>query len=416
MKLTTKSVAKLLRKGMPGKRTDTGGLDSVRGLMLEVTGRFTGNWQLRYALNGVERYMGLGSAKDFSLTEARARARQARQKLSDGVDPLAVRQAERAAQAAASAKRITFAEAAQRYIEQHRDAWRNAKHGQQWTNTLRDYAFPVLGSMDVADVDTAAVLRAIEPIWKDRTETAARVRQRIESIIDWAAVRGFRPRGDNPARWKGHLSEVLPARDKIARQQHHAAMPYRDLPAFIAELRQRDGVAARALEFCILTAARTGEVVGAHWSEIDLSTRTWTVPPGRIKGGREHRVPLSDRALAILEALPREADNEFCFIGPRTAGLTDMALAKALKRMNRTETVTVHGFRSSFMDWAHEQSAFAKVVIDQSLAHVVSDKVEAACRRGDLFDKRRKLMQAWGTYCSTPPSRQAANVVSLGGR
>jgi integrase len=272
----------------------------------------------------------------------------------------------------------------------------------------------VLGGMAVSDIDTPAALRAIEPIWLTKTETASRVRGRIESVLDWATVRGYRS-GDNPARWKGHLAEVLPARGQVARPVHHAAMPYREIPAFMAALREREGVAARALEFAILTAARTGEVIGARWSEIDLDSAVWVVPSGRMKGGREHRVPLSERAVELLRALPIEDGNAYVFMGPRAgSGLSNMSMTAVLRRMGHGG-VTVHGMRSTFMDWAHEQTAFPKAAIDMALAHVVSDKVEAAYRRGDLLAKRRQLAEAWSKYCCSPPAERG-DVVPIRGR
>jgi integrase len=256
----------------------------------------------------------------------------------------------------------------------------------------------------VAAIDTGLVLKCIEPIWQQKTETASRVRGRIESVLDWATVRGYRT-GDNPARWKGHLAEVLPARSQIQKPNHHAALPFAEVPEFVAALTKREGVAARALEFTILTAARTGEVIGARWEEIDTAAKLWTVPAGRIKGGREHRVPLSDRVLDVLRALPTERGNDFVFIGP------NMALAAVLKRMARDD-ITVHGFRSTFRDWAAERTNYPNHVVEMALAHVVGNKVEAAYRRGDLFDKRRRLMGEWARYCTTPLAK-GNNVVAI---
>jgi integrase len=264
---------------------------------------------------------------------------------------------------------------------------------------MRDYVFPKLGKLAVADVDLGSVLAVLEPIWPTKTETASRVRGRIEAVLDWAAVRNYRT-GDNPARWKGHLEHVLAARARLARQRHHPALPYSEVPAFMGALRQRDGIGARALEFTILTAARTGEVIGARWDEIDLDAKSWTVPPGRMKAAREHRVPLSDRAIEILTSLPMEKSNPFVFIGTRAGGLSDMAMWSVLRRMDRAD-ITTHGFRSSFRDWAAETTAYPNDVVEMALAHTVGNKVEAAYRRGDLFDKRRRLMADWAKYCST---------------
>ena len=391
MTLTVKQVAKLTT---PGRYGDD------RGLYLQVTPAGVRSWLLRYERGGVERAMGLGPVGDFTLEEARERARKARQLLRDGIDPLDARKAERSAQALEAAKAVTFKEAATQYFDQHERKWRNAKHRAQFLSTLESYAFPVLGKLPVAAIDTGLVLKAIEPIWQSKTETANRVRGRIESVLDWATVRGYRT-GDNPARWKGHLAEVLPARGQISPHQHHAALPFAEVPEFMAQLATREGIAARALEFTILTAARTGEVIGAQWPEFgDLAAKQWTVPAGRMKGQREHRVPLSDRAVAVLKALPREAD--FVFPGGRKGiAISNMAMAQLLKRMGRLK-ITVHGFRSAFRDWAAERTNYPNHVVEMALAHVVGDKVEAAYRRGDLFEKRRKLMEAWEAYCTTP--------------
>ncbi|MEQ1865631.1 MAG: site-specific integrase [Micropepsaceae bacterium] len=264
---------------------------------------------------------------------------------------------------------------------------------------MKQYAFPALGKLPVAAIDTGLVLRVVEPIWPDKTETASRVRNRIESVLDWATVRGYRS-GDNPARWKGHLAEVLPARNQIAKPQHHAALPFTEVPTFMSELRVRDGIAARALELTILTAARTGEVTGAQWQEIELEEKVWTIPEGRIKGGREHRVPLSDRAVAILKKIPREG--QFVFPGARKGhAISNMAMDAVLRRLGYKDgRATVHGFRSTFRDWAAERTAYPNHVVEMALAHSVGNKVEAAYRRGDLFEKRRRLMTEWAHYCS----------------
>lgn len=390
MGLTVKQIEKLMEPGRFG---------DGHGLYLQVISPTNRSWLLRYERGGRERWMGLGPLHTFSLDEARVRARKARQQLADGIDPLDARKHERAKQALEAAKVVTFKEATQQYFDQHERKWRNAKHRAQFLSTLQTYAYPVFGKFPVAEINTGLVLKAIEPLWLDKTETANRVRGRIESVLDWATVRGYR-QGDNPARWKGHLSEVLPARGQIAPHQHHRALPFAAVPDFMAQLSGREGIGARALELTILTAARTGEVIGAQWSEIDLKAKLWTIPAGRMKGDREHRVPLSDKAVAILKALPREA--EFVFPGRRKGiAISNMAMAELLKRMGRNDA-TVHGFRSSFRDWAAERSNFQNHVIEMALAHVIGDKVEAAYRRGDLFEKRRKLMEAWAAYCTTP--------------
>jgi len=322
---------------------------------------------------------------------------------------LEVRKAERAAAALAEARALTFEAAAQAYFNAHERGWKNRKHRAQFLSTLKTYAYPKIGKLSVAAIDTGLVLKVIEPIWHDKTETANRVRGRVEAVLDWATVRGYRV-GDNPARWRGHLSEALPAREKIQKTVHHAALAYDELPEFMMALSQRDGVAARALEFTILTAARTGEVVGATWDEINLEEKSWIVPAGRIKGGREHRVPLSERALKILHALPTEKDNPFVFIGPRRGGLSNMAMAAVVQRMGRDD-ITVHGFRSTFRDWCAERTNYPNHIVEMALAHVVGDKVEAAYRRGDLFAKRIKLMADWARFATTKPATESGDKV-----
>ena len=369
--------------------------------------------------------MGLGSAATFDLDQARKRAKEAREKLADKIDPLMARRAERAALALAAATSKTFKECAEEYITANRDGWRNPKHGAQWTATLATYAYPIIGKLPVADINTGLVLKVLEQpveaergypagtLWSARRETASRLRGRIESILGWATVRGYRS-GDNPARWKDHIEAAVAKKAKVA-VTHHPALPYAEIPAFMAALGERDGVAARALEFTILTAARTGEVIGAKWGEFDLDAATWVIPGKRMKGGKEHRVPLSDRAVELLRGAYRE-DSEFVFIGAQSgAGLSNMSLTAVLKRMGRGD-ITTHGFRSTFTDWATERTAFPKEAVDMALAHAVSDKVEAAYRRGDLLNKRRRLAADWATYCTTAPVATGATVTPLRGR
>jgi integrase len=403
MTLTTKSIAKLKEPGRYG---------DGHGLYLQVLSPANRSWLFRYERNGRgERWMGLGPLHTIDLTEARERARKARQQLLDGIDPLDARAAERTQRVLEAARTITFEKAAQSYFDAHERKWRNAKHRAQYLSSLKTYAFPKIGSLPVAAIDVSLVLKVIEPIWQEKTETANRVRGRIESVLDWATVRGYRA-GDNPARWKGYIENVLPSRSAIQKPIHHAALAFDDLPEFMVALRQRDGVAARALEFTILTAARTGEAIGATWKEIDLTEKVWTVPAGRIKGGREHRVPLSDRVREILGELPREKNNPFVFIGPRKDGLSNMAIASVLSRMDRGD-ITVHGFRSTFRDWAAERTNYPNHVVEMALAHVVGDKVEAAYRRGDLFAKRVRLMADWARFCTTAPAQVTAKVVPM---
>ncbi len=343
--------------------------------------------------------MGLGSVADFTLEEARDKARDARRALADGRDPLTEKRAKMAASSLAAAKTITFRDAAQHYYDQHKAQWQNPKHAAQFLSTLRDYVFPHFGELPVGEIGTSEVLRALEPIWHSKTETASRVRGRVEKVLAWATVRGFR-NGDNPARWTGHLKEALPARSRISAVSHHAALPHADIPHFMSVLSAREGSSARALEYTIICAARTSEVTGARWDEIDLENRVWTIPAERMKAGKEHRVPLSPSAVKTLRALPREEGNSFVFAGLRRGtGISNMAMASVLKRMG-FDHVTVHGFRSTFRDWAAESTSYANHVVEMALAHTIINKVEAAYRRGDLFDKRRELMRDWAKYCS----------------
>ena len=389
-KLSARKIA-TLRK--PGRHGDG------HGLYLQITPAGVKSWLLRYQVAGRERFYGLGPIHTVSLAEARERARRARLLILDGIDPIDARKAERAERALAAARQMTFEVAALAYFNQHSPKWGNAKHRQQYLNTMRDYAFPHIGRLSVADIDTGLVLKCIEPIWQDKTETASRVRGRIESVLDWCSVRGYRT-GDNPARWKGHLAHLLPARSQIQKTVHLRAMPIDDLPTFMVALRERKGVAAQALEFTILTAARTGEAIGAKWNEIDFDKKVWTIPTDRMKARKEHRVPLSDRAVEILGDLPRERGNPFLFIGAQKGlPLSDMAMLSVLRRMGRSD-ITVHGFRSTFRDWAAEQTAYPNHVVEMALAHVIGNKAEAAYRRGDLFEKRRKLMDDWAVFCT----------------
>ena len=330
----------------------------------------------------------------------------------------------RAAEAAAklaAARKLTFAEAAQRYFNQHASKWHSAKHREAFLGTLAALAFPVLGSMDVAAIDTPDILRAIEPHWTTKAVTIDRTRNRIEQVLDWCVVRGHWPPGTNPAKWKGHLDQVLPPARKVAPVAHHAAMDYRQLPAFMDELRRLDSVAARALELLILTAARTKEIIGAQWSEIDFDSKTWIVPAQRMKGGREHRVPLSLAAIDLLHKLPQQAGNPHLFIGQRAgAGLTQMPLRDIMRRLGQSDVVTIHGFRSSFSNWCHEQTGHSSHTIEISLAHNVGTEVERAYRRTDMIAKRARLMSDWARYCLSPPARvgkAGGDVVALrGGR
>jgi integrase len=394
----------------PGRYRDRNGMP---GLLLQVSASGAKSWLLRYVLGGTERMLGLGGANVFTLKEARERARLARQHLADGRDPLLVKRADAAAAKAAAARHLSFENAANRYAAQHDKRWNNANHRGQFLSSLRTYAFPTIGDLDVSAIDTALVLKCVEPIWTTKTTTADRVRNRIEGVLDWATVRGHRA-GDNPARWKGHLDQVLPARGDIAKIQHHPALAYAELPQFMVDLERRESLGARALKFTILTAARTGEVIGATWNEIDLDNATWTIPAQRTKARREHRVPLSPAVIELLQALPREDGNPFVFIGGKVnGGLSHLPMLGVLSTMGRTD-ITVHGFRSTFRDWAAEVTAYPNHVVEQGLAHAVGNAVERAYRRSDLFDKRRKLMEDWGRYCTQLPA--TGDVVPIRGR
>jgi integrase len=391
------------------ERAKAGRYSDGHGLYLIVHNANNKSFAFRWERDGRERWMGLGAVHTINLKQARAKAREARLLLLEGVDPLDHRREAHAKLKAAKAKQITFAAAAQKYFDQHEAKWRNRKHAAQFLSTLKTYAFPALGDLAVAEIDTPAVLRALEPHWLDKTETMNRTRGRIESVLDWCTVRGYRS-GDNPARWKGHLGEVLPPRSQVAKVEHHPALPYRELPAFMAALSQREGTAARALEFLILTAARTGEVLGAKSDEIDPTNKMWTVPAGRMKGGEEHRVALSQRTIELLRDLPTEDGNDFVFNGSRPGtGLAQQGMTQVLRRMGRTD-ISVHGFRSTFRDWAAEQTNFPREVCELALAHKVGDKVERAYQRGDLLRKRFLLAEAWAKYCSSPPAAKATVV------
>lgn len=403
-KLTPLAVSKMTKPGYYGDGA---------GLWLQVSASGSKSWIFRYTLAGKQREMGLGPTHTVSLAAARSQAKEHRLTLRDGKDPLEVRQAERVAASMVKARLMTFDQCAKAYIEAHRGSWKNAKHASQWENTLATYAAPIIGALPVAEVDTALVVKVLAPIWKDKTETATRLRGRIESILDWATVSKYR-QGENPARWRGHLDNLLANPSKVARVKHHPALPWQDIGSFMAELRAREGIAARALEFAILAAARSGEVRGATWDEIDLGAGLWTIPANRMKAQKEHRVPLSEPVLALLNAMPRlEA---LVFPGQRKGvGLSDMSLTAVLRRMER-DTITVHGFRSTFRDWCAESVAnsFPREVCEHALAHSLPDKVEAAYRRGDLLEKRVMLMQAWADYCGT--AQTTAAVTNIRGK
>ena len=387
------------------------------GLYLQVTKPGVRSWVYRYMLNGAPRHMGLGPLDAVTLADARVKALDARRLRLAGVDPINARNDALSEARLETARSITFKDAAERYMDAHKAGWRNAKHRDQWRTTLETYAYPVFGELPVQAVDVALVMKVLEPIWATRTETASRVRGRIESVLDWAAARGYRL-GENPARWRGHLQNLLPRRAKVQKVEHHPALPYGEVGAFMADLRRQQGTAASALEFLILTACRTGEGVGARWREFNTGEGVWTVPAERVKSGREYRTPLSPPALAVIGAMQEERTTEretdFVFPGgKRDRPLSNTALMAVVKRLGRGD-ITVHGFRSTFRDWAAERTNYPREVAEMALGHAVSDKVEAAYRRSDLFEKRRRLMNEWSRFCHS--GAKAGQVVAIRGR
>jgi len=370
------------------------------------------SWVFRFMLDGRARYMGLGSLDTVSLSEARDKRNDARKALkNEGVDPIEAKHAAKAKVKLEKAKAVTFKDAAGRYMKAHGPGWKNPKHAAQWKSTLETYVYPVIGEQPVQAVDTALVTQILEPIWTEKNETASRVRGRIEAVLDWARARGFRE-GENPARWRGHLDHLLVDRNRLARG-HHAALPYVELGDFMALLRAREGYSARALEFTILTAARTSEALGARWEEIDFAAKVWTVPADRMKAKRDHRVPLSAAALAILKPLNEARTGPFVFPGGKAGKpLSNMALLETLRRMGRGD-LTAHGFRSTFRDWVQERTNYPRDAAEMALAHAVADKVEAAYRRGDMLDKRKPLMEAWATFAAQPSPKTSEGVTPM---
>lgn len=417
-KLTVLTVANAKKPGLYGD----GG-----GLFLQVTAGkdrvVRKSWVVRFRIPGPEGLapnkkgdlvtktfeMGLGPASSVSLQAAREAAAKAKALSAQCINPLTDRDRERSQRAEAAAKSVTFSEAADRFLDAHEASWKNSKHRDQWRNTLKAYVEPVFGVVDVGAVSVDHILRVLEPIWQSKTETASRVRARIERVLDWAKARGLRT-AENPARWRGHLEFALPRQSDLKVVKHHAALPYPELPAFIAKLRKREGVGARALDLTILTAARTGETVGARWKEIDFGKRLWLVPAERMKARRAHRVPLSDAAIAVLKPLRLDrGSDDFVFPG------LDMKKPISTETMSKTLSMirsdcTVHGFRSVFRDWVSEATSFDGATAEAALAHVVGDKVEAAYRRGDLFAKRREMMDAWAKYCAAPAANARKNI------
>jgi integrase len=404
--LTTKQVQ--AAKAPAGKRATN--LADGGGLYLQVSAYGTKSWEFRYQLNGERKCVGLGSVDTFSLAEARIRAKKLRQQLADGIDPKEEKERKKAEALAKAAALITFEDCAKQYIDTHASGWKNEKHRQQWKSTLATYAFPVIGKLPVNQVDLPHVLNILQPIWEDKTETAARVRSRVEKVLSWATARKYRS-GDNPARWVGCLDTLLKAKSKTAKgkaKKHHAALPWTEAPAFMGDLRGRNYVSARALELCILTCTRTSETIGARWEEFDLKSKVWTVPAARMKNGKPHRIPLCARAIEVLKDVAK--DPEFVFVNGGGKPLSNMAMLELLRGMR--PGLTVHGFRSTFTDWARENTNYSRDTVEMAASHTIKDKTEAAYRRGDLLEKRIKLMNEWCRYCSSTPAT-ADNVVSI---
>lgn len=389
---------------------------TVPGLYLQVSDSGAKSWILRIMVGKRRREVGLGGYPAVTLADAHESARRARDMVRAGVDPVQARKEARSRLAAAHARARSFKDCAQAYVAAHEAGWKNPKHAQQWRNTLETYTEPKIGKLLVQDIGVAQVMEVLEPIWKNKTETASRLRGRIESVLDWAASRGYRD-GPNPARWKGHLENLLPSPKKILNVQHHEAVPVHDAGAFMRELRQREGVSARALEFLILTAVRSANVRRATWAEIDLDKKTWLIPgeasdgsAQRMKSGRPLRVPLSADALELLQKLARAEGTDLLFPGNRKQPLSDMSLSAVLKRMK--VAAVPHGFRATFKTWASERTHYPRELIEVALAHTLGDKVEAAYMRGDMFEKRRKLMDDWAAFLGKAEPK--GNVVPIG--
>jgi len=398
----------------PGKYPDGGNLylqvaESARrdGSIVK-----TKSWAFRYSRFGKDTWLGLGAYPDVTLKAAREAALALRRKKHAGVDPLTDKQLRRRAILTEQENMLSFGDCAKQYVDSQAAGWSNPKHIAQWRSTLTNIAGPVFGHLPVEQVDTSLVLRCLEPIWIKKTETANRLRGRIESVLDWSTVRGYR-KGDNPARWRGHLDKLLPRPTRVAKIKHHPALPYAEAGEFMAALRQEEGIAARALEFSILTASRTAEVIRAKWSEFDLDAETWIVPAERMKAKREHRVPLSPAAIKVLQSVKGHS-KKFVFPGhKRGSHLSNGGMLAVLKRLDRKD-ITVHGFRSTFRDWCAESTNFASDVAEMALAHTLRDKTEAAYRRGDLFNKRRKLMDEWARYCGKSQAKADVTPIRKG--
>lgn len=370
----------------------------VPGLQLQVTTTGARSWILRIKVGDKRRDMGLGAFPGVTLAQARDKARQAREMVAQGQDPVLERDKARSKLLAAQSSAVTFETAARGFIDAKSAEWSNPKHLAQWTATLETYAYPVIGKVHVSDIQQAHILQILEPVWATKTETASRLRGRIENVLDWARVRGFRS-GENPARWRGHLDKLLATPGKISKVEHYKAIPIDASIGFYRNLRQCDGTAARALEFALLTAARSGEVRGATWAEIDADSKIWTIPAVRMKGKKEHRVPLSDAAIHLLHSTPRVAGESSIFFAPRGGKLSNMSMTAVMRRMKLD--YVPHGLRSTFRDWAAERTSYPRELAETALAHALGNKVEAAYRRSDMLEKRREMMGSWSTFLST---------------
>ena len=396
-----KGINRLTDKEVRAAKTPNTYLADGGSLYLQISAVGTKSWVFRFTspASGKRREMGLGPLITLSLAEARDRALNCRKLLLDGVDPIDQRVVQRQQAQPVITKLPTFDECADKFIVAKRPEWANAKHAAQWEATLNTYASPIIGKLPVDQINTGHVMEILQPIWVNKTESAKRLRGRIETVLDWARVAGYRD-GENPARWKGHLDHLLAKPSKVQKVEHHAALPYQQLPEFMHALRQQESISARALEFAILTATRTGETLGARWHEIDFTNRMWTIPAERMKAKREHRVPLSAPAISMLEQMKLIIAGDYIFPGQKAGKpFSNMALPMTLRRMGR-EDLTAHGFRSTFRDWCSETTAYPSEVAEMALAHSVGSKVEAAYRRGDLFEKRRQLMDDWAGFCT----------------
>lgn len=409
-----------------GKGNSMFAVGGVAGLYMQVTPNGGKTWVLRVSVGERRRDIGLGGYPTVTLSQARDKARDARDKIERGIDPVAERQTAKAALVLARARGLTFADAVDKCLAAKLDAFKNAKHRQQWRNTLDAYAMPELGKLLVADIETQDVLRVLQPIWTTKTETASRLRGRIEAVLSWATVAGHR-KGDNPARWAGNLKELLPAASKVAVEQNQPALMIDDAPRWFAALRERDGMGARALEFLALTATRSQEVRGAAWDEIDTDKGLWIIPAARMKMGKEHRVPLTAEAIALLDTLPRLDGNPLVFPAAKGGQLSDMTLSATMKRMHEAELAAdrsgfvdrvskrpavPHGLRSTFRDWVAERTSYPGEMAEVALAHRISNAVEASYRRGDMIEKRRTMMNAWAGFLTR--TAVMSNVVRIG--